>query len=202
MSEITDYASLSAAIIDHTTRTDLETPMPRFVQMAESAMKRRLRSLDMETTATVATTTGILTLPANFLALKTIALDDTWQTPLKAAGLSASPDALDGTYRISGNTLTILPEPSEEVDVTYTYVAAFTPLADGSNWIIEDHPDAYFYGTLAQAYAHYRDMEGLAVADRAFNNVLDDIAATRNRDRYGSSVLAPHLVQQVAGGRC
>lgn len=209
MTKITDYASLSAAVIDHTTREDLATPMPRFVQMAEQAMKRRLRSLDLEKT-TIETVTGTeLTLPADFLSLKSIQVRDDLERPMTAAGSFVTFDersSVNNTYRISGDILTIGGlwfDPIEPIDILLTYVAKFTPLAVGTtNWLIEEHPDVYFYGTLAQAYGHYRDMEGMAVAESAFRNALEEVATSRNRDRYGNGLVAAQVVRQVNRGRC
>lgn len=189
MVKITDYASLSAAVCDHTTRDDLADPMPRFVQMAEGAMKRRLRSLDMEVTVEGTVADGEIAVPAGLLSVQNLQVD-------APEGIS------EAAYRHSGSSILV----SDELDgstVLLTYVAAFTPLEDGTtNWLIEQHPDVYFYGTLSQAYAHFRDMEGMAVSEAAFRNALEEVARSRNADRWGGGALAPSPVQQVRGGRC
>lgn len=194
---ITDYASLVAAVASHTVRDDLDAEMPRFVQMSEALMKRRLRTMDTERTVTVTVAAGLLALPADCLSVKAVS---------DVAGDVAARYDFPGPdvrsyFERRGDALLLTPALDDGAVVRVTYQAAFEPLADGTtNWLIEDHPDVYFYGILAQAYAWLRDPEAGSYAG-LFDGVLDDIQQSRTRDKYGSAPLIPRGIRQVAGVR-
>lgn len=194
---VTDYTSLVAAVVSHTDREDLESDIDRFIQLTEALMRRRLRTLDSLTIAEVTTSTDTVTLPDNVLTVKSVKVDG--EDAL--AKYAFSGPTITTTYERRGDTLVLDPEPEEEVTVEVTYQASFLPLSSvTSNWIIEEHPDAYFYGTVAQAYAWLKDPEAGSYA-ALFDGILDDIQTSRMSDKYGSAPLIPRGIQQVAGVR-
>jgi len=210
---ITDYASLLAAVEDHLERDDLSAPFSRFVQLTETAMRRRLRTLDMEITGTLTASGETVNLPSDIISLKNVHLagstaDGTPDLPLDAiapGALAYSYSGMEGTptaYAIKGSKLLLAPIPAEPVTLNIDYIAKFTPLtASATNWIIANHPDVYFYGVLAQAYARERD-EAAAGYGALFAGSLDDLASSRARDKWGPGLVLPHLVTQVSGAKC
>lgn len=213
---ITDYATLAAAVASHIDRDDLTGEIPRFVQMTEGYMKTRLRVMDMEvsTTQVLAAEDSSFTLPADALSIRSIHIAGTPDEyipplPLRAispAGVAGQFTGIAGTptaYSRSGETVTLAEPPDEEITLEIIYLAKFTPLtAPTSNWIIERHPNAYFYGTLEQAYSFNHDDAREAKFRGLFRDAVEEIAASRAKDRWGPGMSVPSLVRQTQGARC
>jgi len=205
---ITDYASLAAAIASHTNRDDLDGDIPRFVQMTEVYLQRRLRTLDMETQAYSLVSDEEVTVPADLLSIRSIYMEGEPELPLTAvspAALAGEFQGMQGTpsaYSLTGNTIRLSPKPAEEVNLTITYLAKFTPLTENTdNWIIRNHPDVYFYGTLAQAMLFLKDPDAAAIGS-VFEAAVNNLATSRAMDRWGPGLTIPTGVRQVAGARC
>jgi hypothetical protein len=211
---ITDYASLASEVVDEVDNDTISTKISRFVQGAEGHLKRRLRVLDMEVSTTETVSTETFTLPEDALSIRSIHIEgDADQNvpdlPLMAISPAAMADQFTGiagipsAYSRSGELVTLSSPPLEEITLAITYVAKFTPLAeDTSNWIIENYPDIYFHGTLAEAYAYLKDEAREAKSLARFHGAVDDLVQARAKDKWGPGMAFPSPVRQVSGARC
>ena len=64
---LTNYGELKASIANYLARSDLTTAIPDFITQAESKMNRQLRTYDMEAAQSVTMSSGIGTLPTDYL---------------------------------------------------------------------------------------------------------------------------------------
>jgi hypothetical protein len=216
---ITSYQTLADAVASHMQRSDIGDSIGRFVQLVEAYLKREVRTLDMET-ETELTAAASVALPDDLLSIRSLTVQGDQATaipdrtlrgvsPSRVAAEFSGAEGPPFVYTRIGNTIRLTPPPSddedaEEITLSLLYLAKFTPLTATSttNWILNDHPDVYFYGILAHAYAWIEDPANAASYAGLFVNTVEEMRASRARDRWGSGVAMPTSVSQVAGARC
>lgn len=214
---IFDYTSLVSAVEDHLQRDDFGDRISRFVQLVETYLKREFRTLDMETTSTAVLTGGSAELPSDLLSIRSITIqgdpdllvpDRTLRnvSPSRtAAEFSGAPGA-PYVYTRVGNSIILTPPLPEgdEVTLKLIYLAGFVPLSAEAeaNWILRDHPDVYFYGVLAHAYAWVPDPDNASTYGSLFDGAVEGVKVSRAKDRWGSGLIAPTGIVQVRGARC
>lgn len=183
---ISTYAELVTAVGTWLNRTDLTAMIPDFIALFEARMNRELRHPQMETTATSAIAAGDteLALPDDFLAARTVYIDDNPDNVLVAmshANLRASYPYTDAgelrAYAVSGSTLQIAPPAGDDATLTLSYFASIPALTDSNatNWLLTSHPDAYLFGTLTQAQVYLQDDQRAAMWKGAWDEILAEL---------------------------
>jgi len=207
---IPDLTTLKSQIALWLDRTDLESQIPVFIQMAESEFNRELRAPQMERTVTFSVSDEDTPLPSDYLAMRAIYREASPDTPLSGISPTALKQQFDGTtgipraYCLVAGGIRVAPVPAEEELLTMDYFAVIDPLSNvaPSNWLLERHPDAYLYGTLYYAEAYLDN----AVRAGQWRGMLDNVIARINRatrsDRFGAGPLIPNATRQVPGARC
>ena len=193
---ITTYAELQTAIADWLARCDLTARIPDFITLFEASACRELRVRPTETTATITTTSGTGNLPADFLGFRRVTwngatprdleyVHPVWlaqQYPTSAAGTPA-------VYTIEGGSIKVRPIDDSGLSVLYR---AKTAAASGAlNWLFTNHPDAYLFGSLAEAYMYNKDPENAAIWEGRRDKVYQSI---KNLDFHYRELGAPRIV--------
>jgi len=182
-----NYAELKSRVASWTHRTDLEALMPTFVEHAEARFNRDLRVRQMEAaiTPTAISATNEITLPAAFLAAKTVWIQDHEHAPMTAQTVDTvrQQNRTSGTptmYAVTGDSL--LFDGSGTVEMTY-----FEPIpgivANASNWLSNAHPDLYLHAVLAVVAEYTRDSGAGALSDAKAQGLIELISNTDQRDR-------------------
>ena len=191
MARITSYATLVSAIEDRMNNTSLDDYVDDFIQMAEAMFNRRLNNLDMEGTATI-TADDDLPLPTDYKGSMTIRIND--EKPLEQ--LSADDFQIryanveDGPpkhFSIFGGNINLGPAPDTTYTVTMTYMRMLTGLTstNTSNWLLEQHPDLYLYGSLMHAEFRGWNDERLPLINSAVEQMIAEINGYDARRRRG-----------------
>jgi hypothetical protein len=153
------YSDLQSAIVDYLDDSTLTARIPDFVRLFEAKAQRILRTARAKNTAEAQTdANGQVYVPDDFRAVVRLSLAD--GTPLDF--LTPDDVALRNTYAnnrstygysLEGRVLTVVPASS--VSIRMVYYQTLTPLSvtAPSNWVLDTHPDAYLYGSLAEAEA-------------------------------------------------
>jgi len=191
---LASYSQLKNAVADWLARSDLTSFIPEFVTLFEARANRVLRVRRMEALATLAATDGTASLPDDFLALRRL----TWlgDTGRELEYVHPSylkmryPDSAQGTpshYTIEGDLITV--KPVDETDLELSYYAKMTALTDASsNWLFNKHPDAYLFGSLAEAHGFNVDLAQLKYWEERRDRVFDEIRNTDFLYRGGLSI--------------
>lgn len=182
-----DYDWLLAAVPRWLHRTDLGEFMADFVMLAENRINGDLRAQLQEAVATLTVPEGgqSITLPLSILSIKTLAVSGGgplgYLSPAQfnteyARGTAGG---MPVHYTQIGNSLYVGPKPGEAVTLSAMVRSTVPALADsaGTNWLIEQHPEAYLAATMCEALTHIRDLPNLqaweakyAVAIAALDN--------------------------------
>jgi hypothetical protein len=198
---VATYSELVTEMGDWLNRSDLAAKVPTFIRLFEARMNRLLRTPEMEQVATIATVAGTesYTLPSGFREARQVYIAAVPRINLAPMSPQSLRTEFTGQESVNAQAYTILdeqillaPTPTETDTLTIVYYRALTGL-DGSNatnWLLDNHPDAYLFGSLCMAEAYLRDDERLAVWKGAWDQAVDEIRSDANRKRVPGGPLA------------
>lgn len=204
---ISTYTELKTAVAAFLARSDLDSQIPNFIQLAESRMSRELETRDQEKRATATLTSGdeYIALPIDLREVRSITL----ATDPKTVLTYYSPTSLDSTYSsggsgkplgfsIVGGEMKLRPIPDSSYTAEIIYVGGLSALSDSNltNVVLTRHPDAYLYGALAEAYAYLLDETRASQYMQRFSMAIDEIKVDEQRAHYGTGSLQIQSIYQ------
>lgn len=203
------YAGLQASVADWLNRADLSAAIPDFIAMAEAQISRRLlmdgpvRAMMGRSDVTV--DAEFVAVPNDFMGMRAIYVTGAETAnglmPLKIA----TPDELNDLkafhggegggprrFAVVGMSLQFWPWTGANVSAELTYWQRLPSLAaNGGNWLLSLHPDAYLYGALLQAAPYLKDDARVAMWGELFETVLSDIVAADKIERNAPQIAMP-----------
>lgn len=192
---ITTYAELQTAITSWMGRDDaaFTAAVPDLITLFEAYAARRLKVRPMETVANLTPSSGSAALPADYLGwlratvLSASRIDLTYVHPsylqaLYPTGISDPPRF----FTIEASSLKT--RSSDATDIEFLYYAKNSALASALNWLFTNHPDAYLFGSLAEAQGFAVDVEKLGMWKARRDEVFDEIDLSHFRESGPMSV--------------
>lgn len=163
---ITTYAELQTACGNFLDRTDLSSRIPEFIVLFEAVANRRLRVREQLASTDLTPSSGVCTLPSDYLEWKRVTRLATnsqnmeWMEP-EFLSVSYPHDqqlvnpstAPGGFFTIEGASLIVKPE-DDSVDVQLLYyqsIPALSAANQSTHWLFTKHPDIYLAGMLGEA---------------------------------------------------
>lgn len=207
---ISNLDELKSTVSDWLDRDDLDDRIPTFILMAEATFNRELRTPEMEKSATGSMTAEDNALPSDFLAMRAIYIESSPDLPLKAMSPTSLRQEFDGSadtpvaYALVSGGIRFAPPPAAPFLVTMDYFGSIEGLSvtSPSNWLLEQHPDAYLYGTLYFAEAFLDNSTRASQWKMLLDQTILKINGAARDNRYGAGPLVPNTVTQVHGSRC
>ena len=198
---ITTLTELQTAIADRLARSDFTAAQQNeCIAFTESRMQRQLRALDMEIReANLALTGEYVAVPADYLQVRDFYVNGATRTPLKYTSSDALTlhysDGATGTpqfFTVLGGYFRFGPPPDGANTATLIYYAKFPPLTSTTttNWILQQHPDAYLYGALMEAAIRTQNPTGAAGYGQLFSEALKSIQSSADRGRWTGPAMA------------
>lgn len=199
MAEPTTWTELKANIADWLERDDLTVQIAEFIGYAERHFNRVLRVPEMEESSTASTSGATVTLPSDFLAMRSLYIDGTDElTILQQVSLQR----LRSTYRAeetgdprffalqSGNELVLAPAPTESLAYVLNYYQKIPQLgaSQATNWLLTAHPDLYVSQTLFEAYLFLRDTEAAGIWSQKSGAIVNELATAGARKAKAENV--------------
>lgn len=188
----TTYAELQAAIASWLARDDLTAYIPDFIRLFECAAMRKLKVRPQETTTTLTPSSGVATLPTDYLGYRRV----TWTgSPIHELNYVAPPlyasylDSGSGTptvFTIEGASLKVA--LSNDTALTFDYFQRTSALASALQWLFNTHPDAYLFGSLCEANAFNKDVDPAGLWKARRDEVFDEIARLDFNERQGMQI--------------
>jgi hypothetical protein len=204
---IATYTDLQASIASFLARSDLTAQIPDFIALAEGRMSRELetRSQEKRSTATLTAGDEYISLPTDMREVREVKLNTSPITVLKYY----SPVALDEQYASAGNgkpkgfsiigaEMKFRPIPDSGYQAEIVYIGSIQALSSSNttNNILTRSPDAYLYGSLAEAYAYLLDETRAAQYMARFEKALQEIKIDEQRSHYGTGSLQISSIYQ------
>lgn len=196
-----NYSGLIQAIMDELKDDSLEDAIPRFIYLAEARFNRLLYPLNDETTTSLSATVanaGQITLPDDFKKVRTL----TYGSGTTATVLAQlSPDdfksrflgqsaGVPEAYALAGEKLWVGPTPAATYALSLTYVEGIPSLSTSNqtNWLIDAHPDLYFFGALMYAELNGWNDERARFIGESVNELIAEIRFWDAQRRRGDKI--------------
>lgn len=189
---LSTYTELQAAVADWLNRSDLTARIPDFIALAEEKFDRRLRVRAMELPlAETAIVDGLISIPTNTLAVKTLWVTGYEGAPLKSQSLEAviasGSDGVATLYAWQQTSWRFNGSGSVQ-GVLYRSIPRLAGVS--SNWLLTAHPSAYLFASLAEAAVYMRDAESVLLWSSRSDAVIDEIAGNQVRDTASGALVA------------
>lgn len=187
------YADLQASIASWLARDDLTANIPDFITLFESKAARKLRVRTMEYTEILQPDNGCVSLPTDYLGHRSLRRTDCVGGPLVYVHPSmlrglypASQEGEACHYTIEGGNIIL--RPACDAELEFVYIAKNDALSDKLNWLYENHPDIYLFGSLAEAHGFNIDAASMQLWASKRDEVFDEIALMDFRERADMTV--------------
>ena len=178
---LTTYAELQSRMSEWLGHTLFADQYPDFITLFEASACRRLHVREGTTTATITMSSGAGTLPTDYLSTKRLTWTGSPLVELTYAHpsylLALYPTTDQGTpahYTIEGTSVKV--RPVNDTSLQILYVQKTAAVSGTLNWLFTKHPDAYLFGSLAEAEAFGINDERFpmwkARRDEAFGEIL------------------------------
>ncbi len=195
------YSDLKASIAGFLNRIDLTAVIPDFIQLAEAQINRRLRTRRMIGRSTATLAGEFIALPSDFGGPRTMQITgpatqrvvpfvEPTQADVEREKYFAGTPGLPEFYTVVGEEFQFVPPPdtSYALQLTYWQRLAVLSVTNASNWVLQDHPDAYLYGALVQSAPYLKDDGRLTVWGTLFTQALDDIEDEDSQAAYAAKL--------------
>jgi len=190
---LSNYTELQTEMAAWLHRADLTAKLPDFIQMGEGVLNRKLRTVDMETRATITTgtTSRFLALPSGFVEMRSLVIQDPAQEILYLAPRNLREYVVSETDTGTPEFFTIKDEiefnciPLSAYVLEQHYFKKYDLATDSTNWLLTNHPELYLHACLVPAAVYTRDTELLAMATGLRDEGIAAINRVEARKRGG-----------------
>lgn len=178
------YGELVTAIADWMNRSDLSGSVQAMIALAEARMRRELHPLLMETSTTVTAVNGVAAIPSDCDVIRFIAYSG---GELQEVSMTHGRQFPDGdeprAFTLESNGIALW--PASDVSVTVTYQPKLTSLSEASptNWLLSEHPDAYFFGAMLFAEGYVANDQRAATFKALWDEAIEGIKFFLQRQR-------------------
>lgn len=177
-----NYSELKTNIAGYFNRGDLTTKVPKWVELAEAFLFREISPNTVETSVS-GTTTGTISLPADFSSL--IRLD------LVVGGRPYSLDyTTQGTgFVIDGETIRLTGFTTIDASYTLHYAPNMAALSDTNptNWLLDNGYDLYFYVSALEGARALKNDGEIGRITPMIPTLLDSVKGKAKRVKFPTS---------------
>jgi len=197
---ITTYAELKTAIAEWLNRDDLTSTIPDFITLAEESMALNMRHWRMENRATATLDSQYEALPARFVAPirlsltggNTYALEQVSQAQLLDRRSQASNTAgRPQYYALTQGEIEVFPTPDADytLELVYYEKAEALPDSNTTNWILDNYPSVYLYGSLMHTAPFLKDDPRLQVWASLYQQGVASVNGDEEKAKFGATGL-------------
>ena len=204
------YTTLKASIANWLNRSDLTAEIQDdFIKLTEADLNSKLRVRSMIAQVNITVNAETADLPTDFLQIRNFyILSGQTKTPLVYTTPS-SMDTTSGTsttgkpttFTILGDTLRFSPKPDATYTAVMNYFKKFPALSStvSTNFILENHPAIYLYGSLFHAanFLGGINPQQIQTWQQMFATALERLKLNDREDEYNGSPLQVRTVTSV-----
>jgi hypothetical protein len=189
----TTYAELQTTIGTWLHRSDLTAMIPDFITLGEDRIYRSLRHKDMETSLNSTISSGVLTVPSDFIQMRFAYIDSSPSQSLDFV----SPNIIYKKYgqrsatgfpklmAREGSNFIFGPAPDSDYTVKGIYYKRLNSLASEVNAIYTAHPALWLYSALCESAPFLEHDERVLLWEQAFQKILSEVSM--ENDGYNDS---------------
>jgi len=204
------YTTLKSSIANWLNRSDLTAEIQDdFIKLTEADLNSKLRVRSMIAQVNITVNAETAALPTDFLQIRNFyILSGQTKTPLVYTTPS-SMDTTSGTsttgkpttFTILGDTIRLSPKPDATYTAVMNYFKKFPALSStvSTNFILENHPAIYLYGSLFHAanFLGGINPQQIQTWQQMFATALERLELNDREDEYNGSPLQVRTVTSV-----
>lgn len=211
---VTNYATLTQSIYDFTHRSEVAPFVDYFIQGAQDQINNDIfdrnegngiRYMEAPFTATINATTGVVAVPADWLAPKAIQVVQgsaqvstlTFKSVpwLYANYFNRAPQGLPSVMAREGSNFIFGPFPDAAYALQGTYYAMAPLLTSGAttNWMVTNIPLLFQAGCMMKAALFLRDTEMLQTWGAIYEGLLGPLLDRDKAERWGMATMQIEL---------
>jgi hypothetical protein len=199
---LANYSDLQAAVSEWLAKSNLSSRASDFIALAEAELNRRVRiNQNMNTTTlTLAAGAAYVDLPSTFLeeielnwADYSAALN---RAPFDRIDFSNTSDSIAGRptqYAVTSDAIIFDTEADQSYSLLLRFYQKWRIATDSTNWLLTNAPDAYLFGSLAEASMYLHDDVGLAKYSARFNRSIEAVTLADSRNKKAILTVDPAL---------
>lgn len=200
---ITTFAELKAAATDWLARDDAASYGDDAVLMAEGYFNRRLRHRKMVTKEDLTPTSGVCSLPDDYLKYRRVVEKAALRRPLEHISDDGAdelyPSRVSGPachFAIIGDTLETYPLATNDIELTYYQEIPALSESNSSNWLLAKAPNLYLRATQVQLLTLINEMESARFVTtlRMAEGMIDELNEEAEMAEYAGAVIRPTAV--------
>lgn len=199
-----NYTELKERVANQLVSSELIPFIPTAIEFAEARLNRdpRLRVRERQATESLDAVEGTATiaLPTDYAEARSVWLTAAGYTnrlefltvdKLQSEKVEFTENGRPKFFSIIGSDIELLPTPGEAYTVDLLYYKKIPTLSDedSTNWLIDSHPDIYFYGTLIQASPYVQQEKRLPTWQEMYNGALEELNIANERAEFSGGVL-------------
>lgn len=190
-----NYNELVAVVQDWLDRSDLSGSAPSMIGLAEARMRRELMPHFGEVSTTIATSSGLGTLPGDFGTIARVMYDGRALPQHSAVGATDVPEysGRPYAYTIEQDKIRVWPAGNFTLQVLYQPVLSSISAANQTNDLLLSHPDLYFFGAMLFAEGYLANDARAANFKALFDEALQSAKDYFIRQRFAGP-LTPRVV--------
>ena len=181
---ITTYQELQTSVANWLSRDDLTSIIPDLITIGEKRIFREVRCRVMETALTGTTSSGVIAVPSDYLAIKFAYISG---TPVsKLARMSASQlyerwplrtaTGLPVAIAREGANFIFGPFPVLDYTIGGIYYAKPTVIATLANALFLANPDLYLFSALCEAAPYLKDDKRIPIWEAKLKQIMYQLA--------------------------
>lgn len=174
--------------------------VPDLIRLGEIFIFRKVRAPEMEATLSgqIDGTTGTLSVPSDYAALKHARIVMSPSRPLKMRATRwilekyplRSADGIPAFIGRDGGSFIFGPFSDSAYTVAGVYYAKPTSIASSANTLFVANPDVYLYASLAEAEAYIKNDKRIALWIAKRDSIVRDINGEADEGRYDDMAVA------------
>lgn len=193
------YTELQTAVANWLSRDDLTSLIPDFIALSEAKFNRALRTRKMEAITSLTPSSGVVTLPSDYLQFRRVYIDGSvpyeleYLTPenfyVKYPQLTTWSISPSRYFTIQSGSL-YLSDTTTTNSVKVLYYQAIPALASNStNWLLTNHPDIYLYQALAEAANKTKNIQDYQQYNSLVQGQVEQLDNADKHDKFSGSTL-------------
>lgn len=191
---ISNYSELQTSLSNWSHRADLTSLLPDFIRLAETKLNRYLRTRDMELETTLTPSSGVCTLPTDFLASRRVYINTS--SPIELEYLAPEqfyiqfPTTAGGSkyFTIESNTIILADRGATSVKLLY-YQVIPALASNSTNWLLTSHPDLYLAASMAELNDYVKNTNEMAKWTEKAKGIAEAVMSSDKSGKYSGSAL-------------
>ena len=191
---LANYTELETALtLWVQSRGDVAAIIPEVVRLAEANFNMKLRTLDMITSTDITLTSGVGTLPSDYLGVVSVIEKSTPRRVLEYYSMEALENQFDTSvsglgcgYTLYGSSIQVAPQATNDIEFRY-YQEIPNLESNSTNWLMTKHPSLYLEACQMEIFKYHNMVEDLQITAQRVQAQIRDINNSEDLGTLGNA---------------